>query len=505
MSHEVAARFLADCMETETIGLHRPPPDVVRRVRTRCLSPGFMAGLVPAVDALVLYGTSMLIWYVYVGLLSPATVASYIAATGLGTFGAIVIQYLNGLYGPDHLGNLRRQLPRTLLCWGIAITLIVQLAFALKVTEEFSRVWLFSWLIAGAVGLTGLRILTARLMGHFARAGFVGERIAVYGAGSQGRMLLEHLRAESDDYLHLVGVFADAQDCADEGHAMAPRLVPDGTLGDLLTAAQKGYIDTVILAVPWTASERLWNLVQALEAVSVDVQLCPAPLGAKLPCHDVQRVASIPMLSLWTRPLRSWHGTAKWLEDKIIATGALLFFGPLMLIIAALIKLDSRGPVLFRQKRFGFNNEAIHVLKFRTMYADRQDVSGARRTIRGDSRVTRVGRFLRRTSLDELPQLLNVLKGDMSIVGPRPHAVAMKVGDRYYFEAVRGYAARHRVKPGITGWAQVNDLRGEIDTVRKAESRVVHDLHYVNHWSLFLDIWIILMTFKALISTRNAY
>jgi lipopolysaccharide/colanic/teichoic acid biosynthesis glycosyltransferase len=125
--------------------------------------------------------------------------------------------------------------------------------------------------------------------------------------------------------------------------------------------------------------------------------------------------------------------------------------------------------------------------------------------IENDPRITRCGRFLRRTSLDELPQLLNVLKGDMSIVGPRPHAVAMKVGDRYYFEAVRGYAARHRVKPGITGWAQVNDLRGEIDTVRKAESRVVYDLHYVNHWSLFLDVWIILMTFKALVSTRNAY
>jgi len=491
-------------MDTENVGAERPLPGVVGRVRNICLSPGVMTGLIPVIDALVLYAISMLIWYFYVGILSPATVQGYIAATGLGTFTAVVAQYLNGQYRQDHLANLRRVLPRALLCWGIAITLIVQLAFALKVTEEFSRVWLFSWFVGGAIGLTVLRVLTSQLMERFARAGFVGERIAIYGAGTRGRMLLEHLRNESDNYLHLVGVFADEEDATD-GPSMAPRVVPDGSLADLLTAAQKGYIDTVILALPWASSERLWNLVQALEAVSVDVQLCPAPLGAKLPCHDVQRVASIPMLSLWTRPLRSWHGAAKWVEDKLLALVALAFFGPLMLIIAALIRLDSPGPVLFRQKRFGFNNEAIHVLKFRTMYVDRQDVTGAQRTTRDDPRVTRVGRFLRRTSLDELPQLLNVLKGDMSIVGPRPHAVAMKVGDRYYFEAVRGYAARHRVKPGITGWAQVNDLRGEIDTVRKAEYRVIYDLHYVNHWSLFLDLWIVLMTFKSLVSTRNAY
>ena len=161
---------------------------------------------------------------------------------------------------------------------------------------------------------------------------------------------------------------------------------------------------------------------------------------------------------------------------------------------AILIKLDSPGPVLFVQKRFGFNNEVIGVLKFRTMHIDRADPSGAQRTVRNDPRVTRLGRILRWLSFDELPQLINVIRGDMSLVGPRPHAVAMKAGDRLYGEAVERYLHRHRVKPGITGWAQVSGLRGEVDTLEKAHARVAHDLYYIEHWSPWLDLKILLKT-----------
>jgi polysaccharide biosynthesis protein PslA len=164
-------------------------------------------------------------------------------------------------------------------------------------------------------------------------------------------------------------------------------------------------------------------------------------------------------------------------------------------LVALLIKLESRGPVFFVQRRFGFNNEVIRVLKFRTMYVDRGDQSGEQRTVRDDRRVTRVGRILRALSIDELPQLINVLRGEMSIVGPRPHAIAMKAGNGVlYGDAVAEYCHRHRVKPGITGWAQVNGLRGEVDTLSKARARVEHDLYYIEHWSPWLDLKILVKT-----------
>jgi lipopolysaccharide/colanic/teichoic acid biosynthesis glycosyltransferase len=215
-------------------------------------------------------------------------------------------------------------------------------------------------------------------------------------------------------------------------------------------------------------------------------------------CHDavggIGYVGTVPVPGVVDRPLKDWRAVAKWMEGKLLGSLLLIFVGPLMALTAILIKLDSPGPVLFVQKRFGFNNEVIGVLKFRTMHIDRADPSGAQRTVRNDPRVTRLGRILRWLSFDELPQLINVIRGDMSLVGPRPHAVAMKAGDRLYGEAVERYLHRHRVKPGITGWAHVSGLRGEVDTLEKAHARVAHDLYYIEHWSPWLDLKILLKT-----------
>jgi exopolysaccharide biosynthesis polyprenyl glycosylphosphotransferase len=211
------------------------------------------------------------------------------------------------------------------------------------------------------------------------------------------------------------------------------------------------------------------------------------------------------MLDVAERPLKNWNALAKLIEDRLIGVFLLLLFTPLMALVALLIKLDSRGPVLFVQERFGFNNNVIRVLKFRTMYIDRGDATGAARTVRNDPRVTRIGRLLRALSLDELPQLINVVRGDMSLVGPRPHAITMRAGDRLYNDAVATYLNRHRVKPGITGWAQVNGLRGEVDSLEKARARVEHDLFYIEHWSVWLDIKILLKTAPRLFAQGNAY
>ncbi len=216
-------------------------------------------------------------------------------------------------------------------------------------------------------------------------------------------------------------------------------------------------------------------------------------------------IGSLPVLSLWQRPIRDFDILVKGVQDRLLAIVALVVLSPIILLTAIAIKLESEGDILFVQKRFGFNNLEIGIFKFRSMYVDLQDVSGAERTQKGDERVTRVGKIIRRLSIDELPQLINVLRGEMSLVGPRPHATQMMVGDKFYFDAVEGYAARHRVKPGITGLAQVRGLRGEISTIDRAKKRVEYDTYYIDHWSPLLDLRIILETVFMIVWDRNAY
>jgi exopolysaccharide biosynthesis polyprenyl glycosylphosphotransferase len=196
----------------------------------------------------------------------------------------------------------------------------------------------------------------------------------------------------------------------------------------------------------------------------------------------------------------------KWLFDKIVGTLALICAAPVMLAVALAVKLDSKGPIFFKQRRYGFNNELIEIYKFRSIYAEQTDADATKQVSKNDRRVTRVGRFIRKTSLDELPQLINVVFfGNLSLVGPRPHAINAKAAEHLYDEAVDGYFARHRVKPGITGWAQIHGWRGETDSQEKIQRRVEHDLFYIENWSLLLDIIILLRTPLAVFHMNNAY
>jgi putative colanic acid biosynthesis UDP-glucose lipid carrier transferase len=200
--------------------------------------------------------------------------------------------------------------------------------------------------------------------------------------------------------------------------------------------------------------------------------------------------------------MSGWGGAVKWIEDKVLATMLLVGLAPLMAAIAVAIKMDSPGPVLFRQRRYGFNNEDIEVLKFRTMYHFRPPEVGFVQATRDDPRVTRLGALLRKSSLDELPQLLNVLGGSMSLIGPRPHAIAH---NEQFVPLVASYDARHKVKPGITGWAQVNGFRGETDNIEKMRARVEHDIYYIENWSLWFDLKILILTALVVWTHPNAY
>jgi exopolysaccharide biosynthesis polyprenyl glycosylphosphotransferase len=266
----------------------------------------------------------------------------------------------------------------------------------------------------------------------------------------------------------------------------------------------RGQVDEVLIAIPSSAPNPILELLQRFHPFSVSLRIL-APEGyEELQVLETTRYGSIRTFRVMRKPLDEVATLVKRLEDVVIAVICLLIMLPLLIVITLAIKLDSPGPVLFRQKRLGVNNLPFTLLKFRSMYMEHTDPLGRQLTQAEDPRITRVGRLLRNTSLDELPQLINVLRGEMSVVGPRPHALAASAAGIAYSRAVADYPIRHRMKPGITGWAQVNGWRGETRTIEQIRRRVEHDLYYIENWSLTLDFLILGRTILALLSRRNA-
>jgi Undecaprenyl-phosphate glucose phosphotransferase len=331
------------------------------------------------------------------------------------------------------------------------------------------------------------------------------DTVAILGAGPLAGRLIAHLSTQypggaAPCPIEMVGLFDDRRERA----RLAGQTV-SGTIDDLMRRAQEGRLDRVIVTLPCSADSRVLAIRDRLQALAIDVLLCPDGAAFDASLHRHEGFAGLPLLTLVKRPLRGWASVAKRLEDIVISLAALIFFGPLMGFIAIAVKLDSQGPVLFRQRRHGLNNREIEVFKFRTMRVETTDESGGRQTARGDARITRLGRLLRRSSLDELPQLLNVLKGDMSLVGPRPHPTGMRTQNQLCHEIVSSYAHRHRVKPGLTGWAQINGYRGATTHPEQLARRVELDLFYIENWSLLLDLKILLKTPITLVTTDSAY
>ena len=366
--------------------------------------------------------------------------------------------------------------------------------------EDYSRGITLLFLLTVVLCLSVSRPLLNRLITRLADRGQIEQRIAFYGADpdsvSLTRQLLESLKFP---HLRFVGI---ADDRARSTNLDLPMI---GDLAALCDAARRGEIDQVLISGAHFTPKRLEQIVEGLSEVCVDVSLIPAQAIELAPKYRVNLLGSVPVLTLWQRPFRDMNQVVKRAEDLLLSAIALTLLSPILLVTALLIRFTSPGPVLFVQPRVGFNNEAIDVYKFRTMYTHMADLGAKKTTTRDDPRVTPVGRFLRRFSIDELPQLLNVLQGSMSLVGPRPHGTEMMVGDRFYHEAVRGYAGRHRVKPGITGYAQVKGLRGEVRTIERAKRRVELDKYYVDHWSFWLDIYILFATVRAVLFDRDAY
>ena len=359
------------------------------------------------------------------------------------------------------------------------------------------------WLASAIALMIASRFALARVLEDLTETGRLVRRTVIVGGGPDAEHLIATLEKGNHRELAILGVFDDRGDeRSAESVAGHPKL---GAIDQLPAFSRTAGVDLVIVTVPMAAEQRLMQILKILFALPVDIRISALNSKLRLSSSAYSYIGRVPMLALMDRPLTDWDRVIKNIEDRVLGTLLFLLAAPVMALVAIAIRLDSKGPVLFKQRRYGFDNELIEVLKFRSMYTDMSDASASKLVTRDDPRVTPVGRFIRKTSLDELPQLLNVIKGDMSLVGPRPHATEAKACSDLYQTVVGEYFARHRVKPGVTGWAQINGWRGETDTHEKIQRRVEADLYYIDNWSLLLDLYIIAATPFALLSGKNAY
>jgi Undecaprenyl-phosphate glucose phosphotransferase len=470
----------------------------------RAYSPIVIAGAVRLIDFVMISLIGIALYLVYVMPLAGFH-WEYVLAIFAMTVAAVVCFQAADIYQVQIFRGQLRQMTRMISSWAFVFLLFTGVSFFAKFGSDVSRLWLSSFFFVGLAALIAERLLLRAMVRNWARQGRLDRRTIIVGADQNGEQLVEALKAQEDSDIHVLGVFDDRNDTrAMETCAGSPKL---GTVDDIVEFARRTRVDLVLFALPISAETRILEMLKKLWVLPVDIRMSAHTNKLRFRPRSYSYLGDVPTLDVFEAPITDWDLVMKWLFDQVVGWIALIFALPAMGLVALAIKFDSPGPVLFRQKRFGLNNERIDVFKFRSMYHHHADPTASKVVTKNDPRVTRVGRIIRKTSLDELPQLFNVVfKGNLSLVGPRPHAVQGKFQNRLFDEAVDGYFARHHVKPGITGWAQINGWRGEVDTDEKIQKRVEFDLYYIENWSVLFDLYILLKTpFSLLTNNENAY
>ncbi len=469
----------------------------------KAYSPIVLSGLLRLIEFLLLAGVGFAVHELHVAPIWGRDVAYVIVIPAMALLAVFSLQAL-GLYRVTALRAPAMRGLKILGGWTLVFVGALALLFFLKLDAQFSRVWLAGWYFLGLAALMAERFALAAVVRWLTRQGKLDRRTAIVGGGPSAEPVLRALAAQDDGDLRILGVFDDRSDArSPDVVAGFPKL---GSIDELVEFARRTRLDLIIFTLPISAEERLLQMLRKLWVLPVDIRLAAHSNKLRFRPRSYSYIGDVPVIDIFDKPIADWDVFVKACFDKIVGALCLIALSPVMLAVAIAVKLDSRGPALFKQSRYGFNNEKIEVYKFRSMYVDQLDVEARRLVTRNDPRVTRVGRFIRRTSLDELPQLFNVvITGDLSLVGPRPHAMHARAADHLYDDVVDGYFARHRVKPGITGWAQVNGWRGETDTPEKIQKRVEYDLDYIENWSLLRDIYILALTPFALVRGHNAY
>ena len=394
------------------------------------------------------------------------------------------------------------RLKQAFIDWAQASVVTLIVAFMIGRLPELSRAWALATFVGGASAIGVAGAAARAVISNLSRDGTLGERIAIYGCTEKTDDLISLIEGGSGP-VATVRMIYDQRNRG--GRDVFGGLIVGRDLDEFIVRIKRERIDTVIIDLPWNAVARIDELVKRLEQISVNISMAPVTLDLEGAKQSVTYVGGKPTLSLYRRRITGLQAFGKVVLDRVVAALGLLILAVPLSIIALIIKLDSPGPVLFRQKRRGMNNEPFDMLKFRSMHTAAADANADKLVTKGDSRVTRVGAVLRRTSIDELPQLVNVLLGQMSLVGPRPHAYGAKAADRLYEEVVRRYPARHRVLPGITGLAQVRGFRGNTETERDIVNRVESDIEYIDRWTLALDIQILFRTAATFLFQSGAY
>jgi putative colanic acid biosysnthesis UDP-glucose lipid carrier transferase len=411
-----------------------------------------------------------------------------------------VVAELSGLYRSWRGARVRREIACVLLTWGYAVPVLLGAGLIMQYNARFSYASKLLWIFATPIAVAGTRLVMRKIQQRLRARGFNTRNYAVCGVNELGIQLARNIQKAPEMGLRLVGFYDDRPV---ERTTVPPSEVGAiiGNLEQLLARARRGQIDIVYITFPMRAEERIRSVLAQLADTTASVYIVPDFFVFELLHARWTNVNGLPAVSVFENPLYGVDGLVKRSADVVFGSLLLAAAAMPMLVIGLLVKIGSGGPVFFRQRRYGLDGREIRVWKFRTMTCCDNGPEVLQAT-RDDDRITAVGRFLRRTSLDELPQLFNVVEGSMSLVGPRPHANAH---NELYRSLIEGYMLRHKVKPGITGLAQVNGYRGETETLEKMEKRIACDHQYIREWSFWMDLKILAKTLRVVFTQRNAY
>lgn len=452
----------------------------------------FLALSIVAITALTLHLLPEL------GMSTPHIVGAFIAsllATGF-------IQGMDG-YLITTLRQFTSSLFKSLAAFTMSFVATVVIMFMIKGIDLENIYWLGTWFGYGISYLAVSRMVVGTIVTRLMNNGRLERRAVIVGGGQPAADLINTMEANTASDIRICGIFDDrTDDRSPELVAGYPKL---GNIAELVEFTRKARINMLIVSIPLSAEKRVLQLLKRLWILPVDIRLSAHTNKLYFRQRTYSYEGTVPMVDVFEKPIADWDSVMKRLFDIVFASLAIVALSPVMVVTAIAVKLDSPGPVFFKQRREGFNNEEIEIFKFRSLKTDQGDKSGINVVTRNDSRVTRVGRFIRKTSIDELPQLFNVVLGSLSLVGPRPHVANAQTDNKLWTEVVDSYIARHKVKPGVTGWAQINGWRGEVDREDKLKGRVEHDLYYIENWSMLFDLYILAITPFKLLNTENAY
>ena len=462
---------------------------------------GFINLFARVADPLVVIIASIIAHSIRFPLYDGLLPQDYRSLVLFAVFCVILIFPSFNLYASWRGQSLLKQARTIFFAWITVVLLMIIILFSLKISADYSRLWLGWWMMLGLFSLLAFRMCIFGLLQYQRKKGKNSRCVLVVGAGDLGEKLIKQVHESPWMGFNIVGLFDDDERL--HGKTVGGYKVTGG-VSDVEAFFNNDYvqIDEVWIALPLRAEQRVKELLYALRHHTVNIKLIPDIFGFSLLNHSMTEIAGLPAVNLSDTPMGGLNQIIKATEDRLLGLIIFILISPLLFIISFAIMATSPGPVLFKQKRHGWDGKIINVYKFRTMKVHTEEAGSVTQASLNDDRITRFGAFLRRTSLDELPQFYNVLQGRMSIVGPRPHAVQH---NEMYKEQVNRYMLRHMVKPGITGWAQINGLRGETDTLDKMKKRIEFDLYYIENWSLWFDLRIIFLTvFKGFIH-KNAY